>query len=86
MSVFLFQHKILSLAVALWADNNNVTTLSNYHSPEVCAKDNGVLRRRKVSEKCERKRTEVRCPMQNVTIQRSFTGSIKEIERRHYMF
>jgi hypothetical protein len=45
-----FQHTILPLVVALWADNNNVTTLSNYHSPAVCIKGNGVLQKRKVNK------------------------------------
>jgi hypothetical protein len=63
-SVF-FQHKILPLVVVLYVDNNNVTTLSNYHSPEVCAKGNGALQRRKVNRKREHKKTEVRCSRQN---------------------
>jgi hypothetical protein len=60
-----FQHKTLPLLVALWADNNIVTTLSNYHSPEICAEGSGVSRRRKVNKKREREKTEVRCPRQN---------------------
>ena len=60
---FFFQHDTLPLLVALWADNNIVTTLSNYHGPEICIKCSGLLRRRKVGTKREREKTEVQCPM-----------------------
>jgi hypothetical protein len=60
-----FQHKTKPLLVALWADNNIVTTLSNYHSPVICTEGSGLLRRRKVGKKREREKTEVQCPMQN---------------------
>ena len=38
-----FQHTILPLVIGLWADNTIVTTLSNYHSPEICTKGRGLL-------------------------------------------
>ena len=60
-----FQHKPLPLLVALWADNNIVTMLSNYHGPEICIEGSGLLQRRKVGKKREREKTEVQCPMQN---------------------
>jgi hypothetical protein len=67
-----FQHKTLPLLVGLWADNNIVTTLSNYHSPEICAEGSGVLRRKKVNKVREREKSEVRCPMQNRDYSRQF--------------
>ena len=72
-----FQHDTLPLLVALWADNNIVTTLSNYHGPEICTKGSGLLRRRKVGKKREREKTEVQCPMQN----RNYSWTFHWIER-----
>ena len=58
-----FQHDSLPLLVALWADNNIVTMLSNYHGPEICIEGSGLLQRRKVGKKREHEKTEVQCPM-----------------------
>ena len=41
----LYQHSTLPLAYAIWADNNFVKTLSNFHTP--CIVEDGVKRKRK---------------------------------------
>ncbi len=38
-----FQHRMKNLVFALWADNNIVKTLSNFHSPELLEAGHGVL-------------------------------------------
>ena len=63
--MLLFQHDSLPLLVALWADNNIVTTLYNYHGPEICMEGSVLLQRRKVGKTREREKMEVQCPMQN---------------------
>ena len=59
----LFQHKSKQLTYAMWADNNIVQTLSNYHSPKIVKE---VLKRmRKVDGVHECAQTPVSCPLQN---------------------
>ena len=60
----LYQHRTLNLCYAMWADNNIVKTLSNFHTPEILEAGTGVRRRRKVDGKREDKKTEVPCPSQ----------------------
>ena len=68
-----YQHNELPLCVALWADNNIVTTLSNFHSPTVLQEGEGMLHRKKGGDgKRERVRTPVKCPAQNKTYSLSF--------------
>ena len=38
----------------MWADNNIVRTLSNYHWPEVLPQEEGVMRKKKVDGKREK--------------------------------
>ena len=47
-SVF-FYHKTKPLCVAIWGDNNHVTTLSNNHLPRLLKAGHGVNRRLKDS-------------------------------------
>ncbi len=47
-----FQHRAESLCYAMWADNNIVYTLSNFHSPKILAE--GPKRKRKVDRARER--------------------------------
>ena len=61
-----FQHKWLPLCSALWADNNIVKTLSNYHTPNILPEGAGVLRKKKGPDgKRLSQRDEVPCPEQN---------------------
>jgi len=59
----IFQHDKEDLRYAMWADNNIVRTLSNFHSPEIL--EAGLKRKRKVNKKRERHQTNVPCPHQN---------------------
>jgi hypothetical protein len=65
----IYQHRVknLSFTLWLWADNNIVKTLSNFHSPEVlaAAAGSGMLRRRRVDGSSEQEQTEVSCPLQH---------------------
>ena len=68
-----FQHNLYDICVALWGDNNCVTTLSNYHPPEFLEADDGMLRRRKDADGSrERERTMFKCPVQNKRYSETF--------------
>ena len=58
----LIQHNSLPLLFSMWADNNFVRTLSNFHPPEII--ENGIKRRRKIDGVRERTQTPVRVPVQ----------------------
>jgi hypothetical protein len=57
-----FQHQMKNLVFALWANNNIVKTLSNFHSPELLEAGSGVLQRQRVECVCEKEQTVVECP------------------------
>ena len=60
----IYQHNSKPLTYAIWADNNFVKTLSNFHSPSVLA---GGIKRRKRNEetkKRDRDPSDVDCPVQ----------------------
>mmetsp|Transcript_29715 Transcript_29715/g.54805 ORF Transcript_29715/g.54805 Transcript_29715/m.54805 type:complete len:295 (+) Transcript_29715:1717-2601(+) len=59
--------QIMPLCFALWADNNIVKTLSNYHSPIILPDGSGVLKKKKKGSDGKRDfcRSEVPCPEQN---------------------
>ena len=62
----LYQHKTKPLVFAVWADNNFVRTLSNFHSPSIVQ---GRMKRRKRNEvtgKREREQSEVDCNEQQI--------------------
>ena len=65
-----FQHRVESLCYAMWADNNIVRTLSNFHSPKILAE--GLNRKRKVDGVRERAQTPVPCPQQNQDYSHTF--------------
>ena len=67
-----FQHRMKNLVFALWADNNIVKTLSNFHSPELLEAGHGVLRRRRVDGLREQERTAVQCPLQQKDYSETF--------------
>ena len=68
-----YQHNNLPLCVALWADNNIVTTMFNYHMPAFLGVEEGMLRRKKgTGEKRDMGRTLVKCPEQNKTYSLTF--------------
>jgi hypothetical protein len=54
----LYQHKTKPLVFAVWADNNFVRTLSNFHSPSIVQ---GRMKRNEVTGKREREQSEVDC-------------------------
>ena len=54
----------------MWADNNIVRTLSNFHRPEIL--EAGLKRKRKVNKMRERHQTEVPCPRQNKDYSETF--------------
>ena len=61
-----FQHNTKDLNVAVWSDNNIVSTLSNYHSPVFLDVGQGMRRQKKdKSGTRERNQLEVKCPKQN---------------------
>ncbi|KAL7525224.1 hypothetical protein ACHAWF_001263 [Thalassiosira exigua] len=66
----MWQHDDLPLCFAIWSDNNIVSTLSNYHSPEVIA--DGVMRKQKVDGVRAREQTPVDCPVQNKDYSETF--------------
>jgi hypothetical protein len=68
----LYQHRVKALCYAMWADNNIVKTLSNFHSPEILAVGAGVLRRRRVDGQREQHQTEVSCPRQQKDYSETF--------------
>ena len=57
-----YQHKDKPLTYAIWADNNFVRVLSNYHSPKVIL--GGVKRKRWVNGAREHSQTPVDIPLQ----------------------
>ena len=68
-----YVHNKYDLCVALWADNNIVTTLSNYHPPEFLEADSGMLRKKKRADNTrEKERTMVKCPVQNKDYSNTF--------------
>ena len=60
----MFQHRFKHLCFALWADNNIVKTLSNFHMPRILPVGFGVSRRRRIEGVREKDPTEVTCPEQ----------------------
>ena len=68
----LFQHRLLNLCFSLWADNNIVKTLSNFHSPQILKIGEGVARRRRVDGMREQERTEVQTTVQQKAYCESF--------------
>ena len=58
----LVQHNSLPLLFSIWADNNFVRTLSNFHPPQII--EGGIKRRRKIDGRREREQTPVRVPVQ----------------------
>jgi hypothetical protein len=68
----MFQHRTECLAFAMWADNNIVKTLSNFHKPSILPAGSGVLRRRRVDGSREKDRTEVSCPTQQKDYSQTF--------------
>ena len=68
-----FQHKKMPLCFAVWADNNLVKTLSNFHCPTVLKAGDGVLRKKRGSDgKREMKRSDVPCPTKNKYYSKTF--------------
>jgi hypothetical protein len=65
-----WQHNLMPLCYSMWADNNIVKTLSNYHRPERI-KD-ALRRKRKINGKRERERTLVPCPLQQIRYSETF--------------
>ena len=60
-----FCHRYLALCLALWADNNVVTTLANCYPPTLCTAGNGVNRRMRGDDgKREKHPTPVKIPLQ----------------------
>ena len=78
-----FQHKDNLLSFSLWLDNSVVKMLSNFHSPIVCSKKDGVLQKKR-GEDGRRKehRTEVLCPQQNKDDIKTFhlIGNVNGVE------
>ena len=68
----IYQHREKNLCFAMWADNNIVKTLSNFHSPEILAAGAGMLRRRRVDGSREQHQTEVSCPVQQKDYSETF--------------
>ena len=68
----MFQHRMLNLCFSLWADNNIVKTLSNFHSPTILKVGEGVLRRRRVDGKREQVRTKVQTTAQHKVYSETF--------------
>ena len=63
----------MAMNVALWADNNIVATLSNYHGPKFLDAEAGMKRRKKdTNGDREQEQTEVKCPEQNKDYYRTF--------------
>jgi hypothetical protein len=58
----MFQHDNLPLVVALWADNNIVRTMSNFHSPEII--EDGLMRRKRINGVRDKEQSPVPCPTQ----------------------
>ena len=60
----LYQHNSKPLTYAIWADNNFVKTLSNFHSPAIL--EEGIKRRKRNVETNRRDRdpSDVDCPVQ----------------------
>jgi len=67
-----FQHNMEDLCYAMWADNNIVRTLSNFHSLEILEAGLGLKRRRKVNKKREQHPTDVPCPWQQKDYSETF--------------
>ena len=61
----LFQHKDKPLTYTMWADNNIMKTLSNFHAPGILPVGRGLKRRRRVEGIREEEQTEVSCPTQH---------------------
>ena len=68
----MFQHRFKHLCFALWADNNIVKTLSNFHMPRILPVGFGVSRRRRIEGVRERDPTEVTCPEQQKAYSETF--------------
>ena len=68
-----WQHISENLNAAIWADNNIVSTLSNYHSPIFLDEGTGMRRRKKSKEGIrDREQSEVKCPAQNKDYSETF--------------
>ena len=68
-----FQHNTMPLCFAMWADNNIVKTLSNYHSPTILPEGPGVMRKKKGADgKREFRQSPVPCPQQSKDYSETF--------------
>ena len=68
-----FQHDTMPLCFAMWADNNIVKTLSNYHSPTILPEGSGVMRKKKGADgKREFCQSPVPCPLQSKDYSETF--------------
>ena len=56
----------------MWADNNIVKTLSNFHCPKILKEGVGVLQKKKVDDRREQTQSEVPCPDQNKDYSNTF--------------
>ena len=78
----MFQHKTKCLSYAMWAHNNIVKTLSNFHSPKVLSAPEGMLYIPRVNGLREQHKTEVSCPEQQKYYSETFyqidKGNVKE--------
>ena len=64
----LYQHNSKPLTYAIWADNNFIKTLSNFHSPAIV--EGGIKRRKRNVEMKRRDRdpSDVDCPVQQQNV------------------
>ena len=80
----LYQNRLAKLCFAIWADNNIVKTISNFHSPEILEIGKGVLRKGRdaTTGKREKERSEVSCLVQQKAYSEMFhlidKGNCKE--------
>ena len=68
----MYQHRTKPLSYTIWADNNLVKTLSNFHTPKILPAGAGVCRRRRVDGVREEAQTEVPCPLQQKDYSETF--------------
>ena len=74
----LFVHEPFPFCVALWLDNNIVTTLSNHHSPVVLTEEEGVFcRERDADGKRENISSAVKIPEQT----KAYTSDFRQIDQ-----
>ena len=75
-----FVHEYLPLCVALWSDNNIVTTLSNHHAPVVLTEEEGIFRRKRDADgKREKISSAVKIPEQT----KAYMSDFRQIDQRN---